>query len=415
LPQREIFELPAEDHAGCSIVRESPGFSVDFAGALYEHSPNGRQYTMDYREDQTISMNDNTRTDSAGAGAPSSAPLVSVIIINYNYGNFIAQSIRSVDEQDYESIQCLVVDCGSTDNSLAAIESALGKTRRPFFKLLRLDANHGQVGNALSMLDEVSGVFVTYLDSDDVLFPDFVSIHVDAHLNDLNSAALSVSDQIQMNATGEVLAGTCHWHQKWRAFEPGSAWADLSHARHWAPHSPSRMQSFAGRLHYVPAWWSSWLLERWIWSSTSAIMFRRSLIEHLAPSTASVEEMRAQSIDSYFGRFGHSVGGTLVVDGTLGAYRRHGNNNFSNRSVLGGQTPNSVRDQTQRFIDLKHMAREVLTTRYDRLIGAFGDELYYSIAWQLMSNQDFLDFVGQHEKDRPTWERTIKAAAASAP
>lgn len=144
-------------------------------------------------------------------------------------------------------------------------------------------------------------------------------------------------------------------------------------------------------------------------------MFRRSLIEHLAPSTASVEEMRAQSIDSYFGRFGHSVGGTLVVDGTHGAYRRHGNNNFSNRSVLGGRTPNSVRDQTQRFIDLKQMARQVLATKYDSLIGALGAELYYSVAWQLMSNKDFLDFAGQHDKDRLAWERTIKAAAASAP
>src|SRR5581483_903428 len=369
---------------------------------------------MDYREDRTISMNDDLKTNSTEIDAPLRAPLVTVVIINYNYGNFIAQSIRSVDEQDYGNIQCLVVDCGSTDNSLAAIESALGRARRPFFKLLRRDVNHGQLGNALAMLDEVSGVFVTYLDSDDLLFPDFVSTHVNAHLNDLYSGALSVSDQIQMNATGEVLAGTRHWHQKWRAFEPGSAWVDLSQARHWAAHSPDRMQPFAGRLHYVPAWWSSWLLERWIWSSTSAIMFRRSLIEHLVPSTATVEEMRAQSIDSYFGRFAHSVGGTLVVDGTHGAYRRHGNNNCSNRSVLGGQTPNSVRDQTQRFIDLKQMAREVLVTKYDSLIGALGAELYYSVAWQLMSNRDFLDFAGRHEKDRLAWERTIKAAAASA-
>ena len=360
-------------------------------------------------------MNEDIKMDFPGYGALVCAPLVTVVIINYNYGNFIAQSIRSVDEQDYENIQCLVVDCGSTDNSLAAIESALGGTRRSFFKLLRRDVNEGQLSNALSMLHEVSGVFVTYLDCDDLLFPSFVSTHVGAHLNDLNSAALSVSDQIQMNATGEVLAGTRHWHQKWRAFEPGSAWADLSNARHWVAHSPNRLQSFAGRLHYVPAWWSSWLLERWIWSSTSGMMFRKSVIEHLAPSAASVEAMRSQSIDSYFGRFAHSVGGTLVVDGAHGSYRRHGSNNFSNRSVLGGQTPNSARDQTQRFIDLKQMAREVLVAKYNSLIGALGPELYYSVAWQLMSNQDFLDFASRHEKDRLAWERTIKAATASGP
>jgi glycosyltransferase involved in cell wall biosynthesis len=359
-------------------------------------------------------MDHNTaRREPASTAALISAPLVTVVIVNYNYGDFIAQSIRSVDEQDYGTIECLVVDCGSTDNSLPSIEAALAAARRPIFKLLRRETNQGQLGNALAVLDDVKGTFVTYLDSDDTLFPDFVSAHVDAHLNDMNSASLSASDQIQVNAAGEVMAGTLHWHQKWRVSEAGSAWVDLSNARRWSADSLGTLAHFARRLHFVPAWWSSWLLERWLWSSTSGMMFRRSVIEQLAPSIIPIEDLHAQSIDSYFGRFAHSVGGTLMLDGAHGAYRRHGNNRFSHRSILGGQTPNSSRNQTQRFANLKQMAREVLVANYGELIVALGAELYYSIAWQVMSNQDFLDFSNQHQNDRPAWEKTIQAAAAS--
>jgi glycosyltransferase involved in cell wall biosynthesis len=151
------------------------------------------------------------------------APLVTIVIVNHNYGEFVEQCIRSVDQQDYPDIQCIVMDFASSDNSLAVIEAILNQTRNSFFQLLRRDVNHGHLINSLSALDDITGDFITFLDSDDFLFPEFVSTHVKAHLNDVSSAALSVTDQIQVDSAGQVLAGTCHWHQKWRAFEPGTA------------------------------------------------------------------------------------------------------------------------------------------------------------------------------------------------
>jgi hypothetical protein len=44
------------------------------------------------------------------------------------------------------------------------------------------------------------------------------------------------------------------------------------------------------------------------------------------------------------------------------------------------------------------------------LVQLFGHELYYSIAWQLMSNRDFHDFAKKHHEDRAIWERTIEVA-----
>jgi hypothetical protein len=60
-------------------------------------------------------------------------------------------------------------------------------------------------------------------------------------IDDVNSASISVTDHIQVDAAGQILAGTCHWHQKWRAFDPGAAWTRLTFARSWAPGSPNRL------------------------------------------------------------------------------------------------------------------------------------------------------------------------------
>jgi hypothetical protein len=168
------------------------------------------------------------------------------------------------------------------------------------------------------------------------------------------------------------------------------------------------------RLHYIPAWWSSWLMERWIWGATSGIVFRRSVIESLAPS---LEQLAGLDIgmDGFFGRFAHSVGGTLVVDSAQGAYRRHGRNIWSSNQVLGGQTANGARDQAARLRSAQRVARQVLETKYRDLVHLLGHELYYSIAWQLMSNQDFHDFAETHQEDRAIWERTIQIAGAANP
>lgn len=350
--------------------------------------------------------------DKAPGGAH--APLVTIVIINHNYGDFIEECIRSVDAQDYPYIQCIVLDCASNDDSLSQIEAALGQAKRPIFQLLR-SANHGHLINCLSVLDQAQGEFLAYLDADDFVFPEFVSTHVKAHLNELNSAALTVTDQIQVDAVGQILAGTCHWHQKWRVSKPEDAWKDLTHARSWTPRTPLRMEPLdIAKLHYIPAWWSSWLMERWIWSATSGIVFRKSVIESLMPATNQSANLRLDlGFDGYFARFSHSVGGTLVIDGAHGAYRRHGKNLWSNHRILGGQTPNGSRDQIERFHNSQEIARRTLVTKYSSLSPLLGGELYYSIAWQLMSYHEFLIFVGDHDEDRAIWEKTIDIGGAS--
>lgn len=88
-------------------------------------------------------------------------PLVSVIIPNYNYGRFLSQAIESVLNQTYSRIELIVVDDGSTDNSVN-IAKKYGSSLR------LLQQQNAGVSAARNLgLQATNGEFICFLDSDD--------------------------------------------------------------------------------------------------------------------------------------------------------------------------------------------------------------------------------------------------------
>ena len=51
-----------------------------------------------------------------------SLPVVSIITPNYNYGHFLETCIRSILLQSYPNIEYIIIDAGSTDNTLDLIK-----------------------------------------------------------------------------------------------------------------------------------------------------------------------------------------------------------------------------------------------------------------------------------------------------
>lgn len=49
--------------------------------------------------------------------------VVTVVMPSFNHGSFIREALDSILRQDYEPIECIVVDGGSTDDTLAILES----------------------------------------------------------------------------------------------------------------------------------------------------------------------------------------------------------------------------------------------------------------------------------------------------
>ena len=55
-------------------------------------------------------------------------PLITVYVTNFNYANYIEQSIESVLVQTYKNFELIIIDDGSTDNSREIINRYIEET-----------------------------------------------------------------------------------------------------------------------------------------------------------------------------------------------------------------------------------------------------------------------------------------------
>ncbi len=95
------------------------------------------------------------------------APLVSVLIPCYNVEDWLADTIESVLAQTWRNIELILVNDGSTDNTLIVAK----KYEAPNVKILSQE-NLGQSASETRALQEAQGDFIEYLDADDLLSPD---------------------------------------------------------------------------------------------------------------------------------------------------------------------------------------------------------------------------------------------------
>lgn len=105
-------------------------------------------------------------------------PLVSVILDNYNYGRFISEAIDSVLNQTYKNYEIVIVDDGSSDNSVDIIKQYARQYSfiKPIFK-----ENGGQTSAFNVGYENISGEIIAFLDSDDYWYPKKLEKIVEMH------------------------------------------------------------------------------------------------------------------------------------------------------------------------------------------------------------------------------------------
>ena len=105
-------------------------------------------------------------------------PLVSVLITAYNREEFIAEAIESVLASDYQNFELIVVDDHSHDNTLNIAKRYENKFEK--IKVYSNTQNLGQFPNRNRAASLASGKYLKYVDSDDVIKPNTLSIMVEA-------------------------------------------------------------------------------------------------------------------------------------------------------------------------------------------------------------------------------------------
>lgn len=97
---------------------------------------------------------------------PEALPKISVITPSFNQGHFIEETIRSVLLQDYPNLEYIIVDGGSTDESVSII-----KRFEPWLTYWVSEPDRGQSHAINKGFEVATGQLVAYLNSDDIYLP----------------------------------------------------------------------------------------------------------------------------------------------------------------------------------------------------------------------------------------------------
>jgi glycosyltransferase involved in cell wall biosynthesis len=273
------------------------------------------------------------------------APLVSIIVNNFNYGRFIGEAIDSALAQTHPRCEVVVVDDGSTDDSRAVIER-FGSRVVPVFQ-----ANGGQGAAMNAGFARSRGEVVLFLDSDDVLEPRAVerALELFAPGVDRVQFALQFVDE-----TGASL-GT-QYPVRGARFETGVLASRVARAP--IPNTPP----------------------------TSGNAFSRGVLEKILPMPAAEWRICA---DGYLLVVSALHGAVAATDEPLGRYRVHGSNNWNASGV-------PTIDQLLKMFD--NEAHKVAALR-----GAAGGlGIAVDAHWELL-NPTYLDrrlFMLVHHPDR---------------
>lgn len=93
-------------------------------------------------------------------------PLLSVVIANYNYGRFLEEAIQSVLSQSCQDFELIIVDGGSTDNSVEVIKKYADR-----ISWWCSEKDKGQSDAFNKGFAHATGRLLTWLNADDVMLP----------------------------------------------------------------------------------------------------------------------------------------------------------------------------------------------------------------------------------------------------
>ena len=107
-------------------------------------------------------------------------PLLSYIVLSYNYERYIAKTLESIFSQSVQDFEIIVVDDASTDRSVEVVESF----DDPRVRLLKNQENIGGAGSYNRAVSAARGEWLVNLDADDWIAPDKAELQLAAVRSD---------------------------------------------------------------------------------------------------------------------------------------------------------------------------------------------------------------------------------------
>ena len=235
-------------------------------------------------------------------------PMISFVVTSYNYEKYILKTLESIKAQTYRNFEIIIVDDCSNDNSCKIIEDFISENQDLKITLIKQSSNQGQMASMIKGLESAQGQFVSFIDSDDILMPDYAKHHIRVHLE--TSVAFTSCQIIEIGEDDEI-----------------HTMNSIS-----SPHCKNLDELFAGEnINYK-------ILKHkhfggWYWSPNSSAMFRKASIE-LIINYQNADKWKICP-DKFLFNFANLIGGSAIIYTPLIGYRRH-KNNAGNCSLVTG-------------------------------------------------------------------------------
>lgn len=103
--------------------------------------------------------------------------MVSIITPTYNADQYISKCLESIINQTYQNFELIIINDGSSDNTKQIIEEF--KKEHENYRIIII--NQENKGNPTAVnrgIDQASGEFLTFIDSDDYVEPDHLEVLV---------------------------------------------------------------------------------------------------------------------------------------------------------------------------------------------------------------------------------------------
>lgn len=247
-------------------------------------------------------------------------PMISFVVTSYNYEKYILKTLESIKAQTYKNFEIIIVDDCSNDNSCKIIEDFISENQELKITLIKQSSNQGQMASMIKGLEIAQGQFVSFIDSDDILMPDYAKNHIRVHLE--TSVAFTSCQIIEIGEDDEIHTIN-----------------SIS-----SPHCTNLDELFAGEnINYK-------ILKNkhfggWYWSPNSSAMFRKASIE-LIINYQNADKWKICP-DKFLFNFANLIGGSAIIYTPLIGYRRHKNNAGNCTLVTGNKRLHS--DQTTKI------------------------------------------------------------------
>ena len=137
-------------------------------------------------------------------------PLFSIVISNYNSGQYLEKAILSIINQSYQDFELIIVDGGSTDNSVEII-----KNYASYLSWWVSEKDNGQSDAFNKGFAKAKGRFYFWVNADDLLLPESLEHAKKAIINNPNGLWFAANT---IFFSKEGIIEKCSVGPKWNSF-----------------------------------------------------------------------------------------------------------------------------------------------------------------------------------------------------